>query len=113
MREFVRNLREGIYITSDDGELLDANPAFLAMFGVDSLDALSTYRAADLVVDPERRREEIELLEREGAVREFELQLRRPDGEVITVLDTTFVVRDAATGEKCYHGILVDITARK
>jgi PAS domain-containing protein len=34
LREFAKNLREGIYITSRDGRLLDANQAFLDLFGV-------------------------------------------------------------------------------
>ena len=33
-----------------------------------------------LFVDPSRRVEEIELLDRDGSVREFEIELRRPDG---------------------------------
>jgi PAS domain-containing protein len=30
----VQNLEEGIYITNAHGDILDANPAFLRMFGV-------------------------------------------------------------------------------
>jgi diguanylate cyclase (GGDEF)-like protein/PAS domain S-box-containing protein len=113
LREFVRNLREGIYITSADGEILDANSAFLDMFGAVSLEELQSYGAAALVVNPKRRAEELELLAREGAIREFELQIRRIDGEIRTVLDTTYALHDPETGELLYHGILIDITARK
>jgi len=42
-------LREGIYITTLDGEIVDANPAFLEMFGVDSLDDLKGYHTSDFV----------------------------------------------------------------
>lgn len=111
--QFVRNLGEGLYITSMDGRILDANPAFLAMFGAESLAELGDVRASDLLVDPSRRDLQRELLEREGLVRNFELDLRRPDGQVRTVLDTSYVVRDDASGEVYYHGVLVDITARK
>jgi diguanylate cyclase (GGDEF)-like protein/PAS domain S-box-containing protein len=111
--EFVRNLGEGLYITSKDGRILDANPAFLAMFGVETLEELGALRASDLLVDPTRRDLQRAALEREGMVRNFELDLRRPDGQVRTVLDTSYVVKDEATGETYYHGVLVDITARK
>src|ERR1051325_10405372 len=37
LREFAKNLGEGIYITTPDGRILDANPAFLQLFGVRSL----------------------------------------------------------------------------
>lgn len=113
LREFVRNLKEGIYISSRDGRILDANPAFLEMMGIASMEELAKIRAQDLVVDQEQRRIELDMLEREGTVREFELQIRRLDGELRTVLDTTYVFSDPVTGEKRYHGILVDITGRK
>jgi len=113
LREFARNLREGIYITSPDGTILDANPAFLAMLGVRSLDELKEVNARDLYVDPSRRDEEMALLERDGAVREFELAIRRPDGDVRTLLDTAYVIADPDTDERFYHGILIDITSRK
>jgi len=46
-------------------------------------------------------------------VREFEVEIRRPDGTLRTVLDTCYQVLDPASGEVRYHGILVDITERK
>jgi diguanylate cyclase (GGDEF)-like protein/PAS domain S-box-containing protein len=113
LREFVRNLREGIYISNARGEILDANPAFLDMIGVSSLEELGALTTHELIADPEQRRREREMLDRDGAVREFELRIRRPDGELRTVLDTTYAQRDPETGEMLYHGILVDITGRK
>jgi len=110
---FVHNLREGIYITNARGQIMDANPAFLGMLGVQSVDELASFGLGDMVVDPARRMQELELLDRDGAVREFELQIVRPDGGLRTVLDTTFVCRDPASGEVFYHGILVDISSRK
>ncbi len=113
LRQFVRNLDEGLYITSPEGRILDANPAFLTMMGVESIAELEPYRAGDLMVDPARRDVQRELLAREGIVRNFELELRRPDGQMRTVLDTSYVVRDPESGETYYHGVLVDITPRK
>lgn len=113
LREFVRTLREGIYISSGGGQILDANPAFLEMVGAESVEELEGYKAQDFIIDPEQRRAELDILHRDGAVREFELQLRSLDGQIRTVLDTTFSVQDPATGETHFHGVLVDITARK
>ncbi len=113
LRLLVTNLKEGVYITDVRGAILDANTAFLDMIGVASLEELRRLNAYDLYVDPEQRARELELLSREGAVREFEVQIRRPDGRVITVLDTCTAVRDPAGGDTLYHGILVDISDRK
>ena len=113
LREFAKNLREGIYITTRNGRILDANLAFLEMFGVCSIEELGESGARGLWVDLDRRNEQMRLLETEGHVREFEIELQRPDGERRTVLDTCYLIRDPDTGEAFIHGILVDITARK
>jgi PAS domain-containing protein len=34
LSELALRLKEGIYITTMDGDIIDANPAFLEMFGV-------------------------------------------------------------------------------
>lgn len=113
LSHFIQKVREGIYITTPDGEILDANPAFLEIFGVPTVEELRQLRVTDLMADPAQRAEELDRIEREGAVREFELVLRRPDGQLRTVIDTSYAVTDPETGERLYHGILVDITARK
>ena len=112
LSELALRLKEGIYITTLDGEIIDANPAFLEMFGVDSLDDLKGQRTSDFV-KPEVRAREMALLEREGSVRDIEFQLTRRDGEIRTVVDSAFLSVDPETGEKYCHGILVDITHRK
>lgn len=113
LKEFARNLREGIYITTRAGRILDANRAFLEMFGVSSIEELSGYNAKDLLADPSRRDEQLALVDRDGSVREFELTIRRPDGAKRTVLDTCYLISDPESGESFLHGILIDITARK
>jgi diguanylate cyclase (GGDEF)-like protein/PAS domain S-box-containing protein len=112
LSELALRLKEGIYITTLDGEIIDANPAFLEMFGVESLDELKGYRTSDFV-RPEVREREMAMLERDGAVRDVEFQLTRRDGETRTVVDSAFLSVDPKSREKYCHGILVDITQRK
>jgi diguanylate cyclase (GGDEF)-like protein/PAS domain S-box-containing protein len=113
LREFARNLGEGIYITTPDGRILDANPAFLETFGVKSLEDLKRMSAYDLFLEPSQRELELKLLARDGRVSAFEFKVRRPDGEERWVMDTSYVVTDPETGERFFHGVLVDITGRK
>ncbi len=112
LRLFVRNLGEGVYVTSAAGEVLDANPACLRILGVHSVEDLNRLHTKDLV-DSDVRRQELEILEGAGQVREYELEIHGADGVRRTVLDTAYRVVDEATGETYYHGILVDISARK
>lgn len=112
LANFAQNLQEAIYITSEAGEILDVNPAFLKIFGVPSLEQMRRHRVDDFV-DVELRKREIALMEREGSLRNRELLIKRLDGTTRTVLDTWYRVKDPDSGETLYHGILVDITDRK
>jgi diguanylate cyclase (GGDEF)-like protein/PAS domain S-box-containing protein len=113
LRLLIRRIGEGIYITDNEGRFLDANPAFLDIFGVASLAELQAYTVPQLLADPAQRKAELVILEADGSVREFELEIVRPDGQRRTVLDTTYQVRDPDSGEVHYHGVLIDITRRK
>jgi len=113
LREFTKNLREGIYISTRDGRLLDCNAAFLRVAGVSSIADLGEFGAVNLFVDIRQRVEWMRLLDRDGSVREFEMLLRRADGETRTVLDTSYLIRDPDTNDEFVHGILIDITSRK
>ena len=114
LRTLVGNLREAFYVSNLHGDVLDANRAFLQMLGIESLEDLKRYTAFDLFVDPEQRVRELVLLSQQGAVREFEFQIRRlSDGAIRTVLDACSAVRDPDTDDVLFHGLLVDITDRK
>jgi diguanylate cyclase (GGDEF)-like protein/PAS domain S-box-containing protein len=113
LKLLIRSIGEGIYITDSQGRILDANGAFLEIFGMSSLEELQQYEVPQLLGDPKRRQEELTILATEGSVREFELEIVRPDGVRRTVLDTTYQVKDPRTGEVAYHGVLFDITRRK
>jgi diguanylate cyclase (GGDEF)-like protein/PAS domain S-box-containing protein len=112
LRDLVQNLHEGIYVTNRDGKILDANPACLEILGVSSIDEARALKAADILVDPAERERELALLDRNGAVRDFELRIRRRDGSIRTVIDSSFV-STSSSGAVLYRGILVDITDRK
>jgi diguanylate cyclase (GGDEF)-like protein/PAS domain S-box-containing protein len=114
LRLLVKNLPVGVYVTNEEGEILDANPGFLALVGVRSLEQLRDIGADELLVGGRAvRAQQRELLEQTGYLSEHELRLRRPDGQVRTVIDSCYRVRDSDTGEMLHHGVLVDITERK
>lgn len=112
LRELARHLREGLYIADAEGRILDANPSLLAMLGVGDVEELAAL-GEELYLDAGRRRETLAALARDGAVREAELQLRRPDGETRTVLDTVYAVRDEESGQHFFHGIVLDLSERR
>jgi len=112
LRELVTRLQEGIYVTNAAGDFLDANPALLQALGVANLDELRRHKITDFI-DSELRTWKMKRMERDGFVRDLELQIRRADGSTRTVLDTAFMQSAAGSGEIFCCGILVDISERK
>ena len=111
--ELFNSLQEGVYFTTPQGEILDANPALARMLGYSSREALLRVNAGDFYVDPAERAKGRAILEEQGRLLGQEIVLRRRDGKTITCLDSATVVRDASGQPVRYQGTLVDISARR
>jgi PAS domain S-box-containing protein/putative nucleotidyltransferase with HDIG domain len=111
-RALFEQSRDAISITTQGGRYVDVNPAFLALFGY-TRDELMQTTAASLYANPEDRERFQEHIERSGAVKDYELRLRRKDGTEMDCVLTATVRRDDAGRVVGYEGITRDITARK
>ncbi|HEX9699108.1 MAG TPA: sensor domain-containing diguanylate cyclase [Acidobacteriota bacterium] len=112
LRALIDTLAEGTYVATPEGRILDANPAFLDMVGAKTMAELEAHSLADLWPETERRRDFVEQVIERGAVTEFELDVKRLDGEVVSVLDTCHAQREDGEVVALY-GVLLDITKRK
>ncbi len=102
---------DAIYISRKDGELVDANPSFLDLFGY-TKEELPTLNTRTMYVEAADREELLGVLEREGSVKEYELRAKRKDGTHLACLLTATVRRDEAGEMVSYQGILRDVTER-
>jgi two-component system cell cycle sensor histidine kinase/response regulator CckA len=87
-RDLFEGALEGIYRTSINGSMLEANPALARMVGYDSAQdivAAITDLAHQVWPSPNERAQYLELLERDGVVRGYECQLKRKDGTAVWV----------------------------
>ena len=113
-RGLFENVIEGVYQTSPAGAMLAANPALIRMLGYESEEQFKKVDVArDLYVNPGDRELVLRVFERTGEVRNMELQLRRKDGGIVTVLENGRQVTDPASGQVYYEGTLNDISERK
>ncbi len=113
-RSLFENVAEGVYRSSEDGRILDANPALVAMLGYNSIDELRRIAiATDLYQDPSDRDPEMYQLRVDGTVNNLELRLRRKDGSPLTVLENARAVRRDDGGIDFYEGTLTDISHMK
>jgi len=103
----------GLYRTTPDGQIVDANPALIQMLGYRNLDALLEMNAASIHASPEQRERENAVLRCEGIARGFELQMRKRDGTLIWAKDTVRAICDDAGTVLHYEGSMEDITERK
>ncbi|MFW9991257.1 MAG: PAS domain S-box protein [Candidatus Odinarchaeota archaeon] len=111
-RSLFENVPMGLYRTTPDGEILEANPALLRMFQFSSLDELKTVNLEEHAeMHPEfSRRSFREKLEKEGEVRGFELSWIRKDGTLLTLRDSAKAVLDENGRIAYYEGSMEDIT---
>lgn len=113
-RTLVANLQEGVFISTPNGRFLDFNNAFMRMFGYESREELlSVDIRTALYINPSDCDRMQKLIQEHGAVEDFEVQLRRKDGEVLTALESCVATRDASGTVTAYQGFMLDITERK
>ncbi len=106
LRDFISRIEQGIYIVTPEGDIVDANPALLRIFGAESVEQLRQYRSEDLVVDPAVLTERRRLLAEHGWIRDYRYEIRCLDGSTRQVRDTVFTQRDDSGQVEALHGIL-------
>ena len=113
-RLLFEQVQEGVFISTPDGRLLDCNDAFIRMLGyANREEALKLDIPHQLYGDPATRPALLRQLEEKGYLRSFEITLRRKDGSIIPVLETSFARRDESGAVVTYQGFLLDITDQK
>ncbi len=100
----------GLYRSTPEGRILDANPAMVEMLGSPSLQEINAVALFFNAADRQRWIEEIAV---KGELVNYEVRLQRANGEAIWVLDNCRVIRDSEGGVLYYEGSLQDITQRK
>lgn len=113
-RELFLELKDVVYENTIDGKFVDLNPAGFEFFGINSYDMLRKIDIVnDIYVDPQIREEFQKKLEKFGFVKDFELRIRKLNGKIATVLETSTAVKDRDGKIIGYSGILRDITEAK
>jgi PAS domain S-box-containing protein len=107
---------DGIYVTTPNGQLLDANPALARMMGYDNarqlIESISDI-AHGVYVDPNARAQYQARMMQQGMVREFEYEVRRRNGETLWLSDSATAVRDAEGQVVRFEGTVRDITDQR
>jgi len=114
LRTLFERVRHGLFISSKEGKFLDCNQALLDMLGYPTKEEfLSIHIAQDLYVNPEDRKLFQERTERDGYVKDMEVEFKKKNGEKLTVLLTGHPIKNEKEEVIGYEGINLDITERK
>ena len=115
-RSMFENAVEGIFQTTFDGHYITCNPALAKMYKYDSPFELMEHHTniqSTLYVDPNKRTEFVQIIQKHGRVTDFQAQVRCKDGSIIWIAENAREVRNL-TGEFLYYeGFVVDISERK
>ncbi len=114
-RTLTENINIGIYrnTVGAKGKYIEANPAIVEMFGFKSKKEFLSYNVADLYIHPEERKKFSDKMQKEGFVKDEELELKRKDGSFFIASVSAVVVKDKEDNVQFYDGIIEDITRRK
>ncbi|MBI1785607.1 PAS domain S-box protein, partial [Candidatus Sumerlaeota bacterium] len=114
-RSFVESLPVGVYRTTParQGFFVAANTAMARIFGYDSVTEFMKVKPLDLYLDPKVQQDFSAQLVRDGKVLDIEFQLRKRDGSVIWVRNSTSATLNSQGKIVYFDGVIEDITRRK
>jgi PAS domain S-box-containing protein len=113
-RSLFERVPVGVFGTTPEGQIVEANPAFVEMLGFSDIEELKHFDLGSLWVQPGEFARRNALIARAGVVHNFESQLRRADGSVIWCSES-IRAEYAGPGNQLagFEGVAVDITSRK
>ncbi len=113
-RSLFEQVQEGVFVATAQGTLLDCNDAFVRMLGYSSREELLGRNVdAEFYALAEQRETFRREVEAHNFVRDFEVQLRRKNGSLVTAVESSFASRDEDGKIERYQGFLLDITEKK
>jgi two-component system cell cycle sensor histidine kinase/response regulator CckA len=112
-RRFFEDDLTGDFIAKVDGTLLDCNPAFARILGFPSVVSAMQCNVLSLFSSPEVRDSIFDILQTRGRVEEYEIDLVRPDGQLIHVVTNAIAILKQDGKFVEFKGYMYDITERK
>jgi len=113
-RMLFSHMQEGIFVETPEGQIIDCNDAFVRMMGYGGREeALKSGPAEFSRMGPQDQQKFAAEMAELGFVRNFEYPLRRRDGRVISVIESSFATLGVEGRIERYQGVLLDVTEIK
>lgn len=113
-RELFLESKDVVFTASISGKFLDINPAGVELFGYDSREEMLTVDIpSQLYINPADRDVFYTTINRNGFVRDYELEMKKKNGERVILQVAATVLRDENGVVFADRGIMRDITENK
>lgn len=113
-RSLFDETEEVVILTSPDGKIMDINQSGVRLFGFNTKEELlSLHSVTELYFNSVDRVDYLESMNKNGHVKNLEVEMRNREGKKITFLETSVVVRNDKGGIDYFRGILRDITEKR
>jgi two-component system cell cycle sensor histidine kinase/response regulator CckA len=111
-RSLFENSPDVIYISDKAGNILEINPAGLALFGY-AREEIIGIKPDRMYADPEDCKTFLRQIKNQKSVKDYELKLKNKKGDIIYGLETTGIMTDQKGDMSGFQGIIRDITERR
>ncbi len=113
-RSLFEESKDVVFFTNPEGKVIDINPAGVEILGFQSKqELLGLDSVLNVYSNPGDRAAVREKIEKQGYVKDYEILLKRKEGEPVIGLVTATVVRDKEGNITAYRGIIRDITGQR
>ncbi|MDQ1269444.1 MAG: hypothetical protein QG618_752, partial [Thermodesulfobacteriota bacterium] len=102
-----------LFRSTPAGQFLNVNLALVRMMGFPDQKTLIKFNSKNIYLNPDDREQWRALVERDGVVHDYEVQIQRFDGTSISTWLTCRAVRDSEGQVLFYEGNFEDVTERK
>ena len=107
-------IRDAVFVASKDGKFLELNPAGVALLGYESEEEIKDIHfARDLYIDSDEWAKFKHAMKVHGFVKDYETELKRKDGTLLTVIQTATSIKDDDGNVTAYEGIIRNVTDRR
>ena len=111
-RTLFEDSRDSVFITTREGKVIAINQSFLDLFSL-TREEIPDLNVQQLYVNPYERSRFQKKIQKNGSVKDFEVKLKKKDGEEMDCLITSTLWRGSDGNILGYQGIIRDITERK